>query len=96
MTEEQRQALIQALGQLMSDWSEEWYAAGWMSGLEDMLPTLIREIVTYPKSRSKSQLAEARAMWEIAKKLGHWVKWADGQYVPHLLDFYWPQESNKS
>lgn len=81
---EARTLLTQALGQMMSDVSEEQYSAGWMMGLEEELPSCIRhrrETCTYLVDRELANL-----MQTIADALGHWAALSDDgdYYVPHV------------
>jgi hypothetical protein len=70
----------QILGALMSNWSEDHYAAGWLSGLEEFLPNRLN------KKPIALLTHEEQMMLYLAEKLGHWVVWQpDGEleYQPY-------------
>jgi hypothetical protein len=69
---------------MMSDWSEENWCAGWLIGLEENLPRLIRNV-----DDGETPIAEdLLIMQEIADMLGHWAKLNEDaafpEYVPHV------------
>ena len=72
-----REDLIQRLGDLMSQVSEQCYCAGWLGGTEYLVPELCRRALASARSQpwghSVVTPALARTLHDIAEQLGHWV-----------------------
>jgi hypothetical protein len=79
-TKEERLNLEAALDQMMSNWSESRYAAGWLIGLEDFLPFTI-------KKEMEAGYENNAGMWGIAKMLGHWLDGDGNPYTPKGFTF---------
>lgn len=84
--------MLQHLGRLMSDVSEDCWSAGWLRGTEEIVPMLARESVnacmpTY-WGEGKISVDLARRLCRIADWLGCWVRVADEdgelEYVRHI------------
>jgi hypothetical protein len=67
------------IGQLISELSEEIYAAGWNEGIEDELWSLRNAtILPLPNRMDKEEINE---LVMLADKLGYWATW-DDNYEP--------------
>lgn len=86
LTPIERHALTQALGRLMSDWSEETHAAGWLVNLENDLPDDCTRIERgdaprhYPHGFTPY---EATMFVTLAQILGHWAMHEGDGYIPY-------------
>jgi len=103
ITPEIRAALTWALGEFLSQISENAWAAGWMSGCEESIP---EDVATAVKSRADGALVSAEVAVDlavIASLLGHWVQPGPPieddigfVYIPHTpeiqRDGRWPYE----
>lgn len=69
--------LIQTLGDLMSDVSEDCYYAGWLGGTEHVVPELCRRALATNAVQfwGHGEVTPERAdrLWQVAAELGHWV-----------------------
>lgn len=91
-----RYHLTQALGLMMSDISEGQYCAGWLNGLENILPFQLmaaKEGLDLPYHPDTLSMPTIKLMLSMAEVLGHWAKWSewddvlgDTLYLPHELD----------
>lgn len=67
------------IGQLISELSEEIYAAGWLGGIEEELWRLSDTTsLTLPNRMDREEINELR---RLADKLGYWATW-DDNYQP--------------
>jgi hypothetical protein len=77
MDEATRHALVQQLGQEMSDISEDCYCAGWLGGTEYTVPKLCRRALELGQTQywGHGEIAPdlARRLWELAERIGSWV-----------------------
>ena len=77
MDEPTRHAVLQLLGQAMSDISEECWSAGWLGGTEHHVPELCRRAVETGKPQrwgpGEVTLGRARALLYLAEQLGCWA-----------------------
>jgi len=72
----------QALYDLMSDLSEEYFFAGWMCGTEDWLWRQLNEVASDNYSITDSEKQELEA---AKNKVGSWVVWNDDIDDPEFL-----------
>ena len=77
MDDATRHSLVQLLGQLMSDISEDCYCAGWLGGTEYFVPELCRRAVetgqTQRWGHGEVTPEQARGMIHIAEQIGCWA-----------------------
>lgn len=77
MDEESKVAVLIALGNLMSETSEECWAAGWMAGTEDVLPALCWLAVNTNEPQvwgmGLIQVDWAKSLIDTAEQLGGWA-----------------------
>lgn len=85
LSEQQKDGLMSALYRLMAAWSEDHYAAGWMSGLEDDLPFEVKKIIN--QTERNCGYLEANALWAVASLLGHWMNYEGEPYTPNGFTF---------
>jgi hypothetical protein len=89
-------ALRYALGTIMSEISEAGICAGWLSGLEDDLPPIIKATAETNESQVFYQALitpkEARMILAIVSYLGHWVKAEYPVNGPRRFVPYVPEE----
>lgn len=83
--------LLQHLGRLMSDVSEDCWSAGWMTGTEEIVPILARESVNTGMSaywgECKISVDLAKRLCRIADWLGCWASLSDDgelEYIRHI------------
>jgi len=70
------------IGQLISELSEEIYAAGWLGGIEEELWRLSDTTsLTLPNRMDREEINELR---RLADKLGYWATW-DDNYQPNNI-----------
>lgn len=90
--------IMLALGNLMSETSEECWCAGWMENTENVLPALcwMAFVTNKPQSWGKGVISVewAKALLILAEQLGGWVTLdldAPGEYYerykPHTPDW---------
>jgi hypothetical protein len=89
MDETTRSALVQLLGQAMSDISEDCYCASWLGGTEYSVPELCRRAIATGQTQywghGQVTPAQARGLTFLAEQIGAWADLdepGDG-YVPH-------------
>lgn len=70
---DERNVLVQALGELMSEASENHWCAGWLIGWEDQCPQMVKDVLDGIPDIHMS-LSEAMPMAILAALLGHWVE----------------------
>lgn len=74
---DERKALTNQLGKMMSDISEDCYYAGWLGGTEYLVPELCRRASSsgdsQPWGHSEVTPQNAAVLMEIARQLGHWA-----------------------
>lgn len=68
-----RELAEQALGSLMSGWSEDYMAAGWLSGMEAWLPAKLED-----RKAQDLLTTEEETMLALASGLGYWVTYNSG------------------
>jgi len=77
MDEAERHALVQRLGQEMSDISEDCYCAGWLGGTEYIVPELCRRAVAsgQPQFWGHGEITPelARELVALAERAGCWA-----------------------
>lgn len=77
MDDAARHALVQQLGEAMSDVSEECYHAGWLGGTEYFVPELCRRAVAtgraQPWGHGEVTPERARTLIELAARAGCWA-----------------------
>ncbi len=89
MNQVERDALVQQLGQAMSDLSEECYYAGWLGGTEYFVPELCRRAAAsdrpQPWGHGVVTPAVARELLALAARVGAWADLHphEDRYVPH-------------
>jgi hypothetical protein len=86
-----RNALIQQLGEAMSDISEDCYCAGWLGGTEFMVPELCRRAVESGETQywgyGEVTPDQAHYLVELAGRIG---RWADTDYASVGYDPFQP------
>lgn len=89
MTEETtRDALVQKLGEAMSDLSERCYYAGWLTGTEHLVPELCRRAVETGRPQMWGHgvvtPGEAELLLSLADQAGSWANLDEAGigYVP--------------
>lgn len=97
MTLTERARLTQQLGEMMSDYSESVWAAGWIMGNEDSCPDAVKRIVEFGSGTDAISWEAACIMVDIAEQLGHWAC-LGGQnvyipWIPHVGP--WRQENSR-
>ncbi len=89
MDDATRHAVLQILGNAMSDISEESYCAGWATGTEYIVPELCRRALDsgQPERWGRWEVTPetARGLTHLAGELGCWATLNDSGtgYVPH-------------
>jgi len=77
MDERTRKALIIALGQMMSNVSENCWCAGWLVDLEEELPILCEKALKTKQpqrfGRDHITVGDAEIITALVDLLGHWV-----------------------
>jgi hypothetical protein len=77
MDEATKHALVQQLGDAMSDISEECYCAGWLGGTEYIVPELCRRAILSGQTQywgfGEVTPEQARKLWELADRIGCWA-----------------------
>ena len=72
-----RHALVQQLGEAMSNISEDCYCAGWLSGTEYTVPELCRRALESGQTQywghGEITPDQARLLVELAERLGCWA-----------------------
>lgn len=80
-----RYKLTQALGEIMSECSEELFSAGWLIDFENLLPEMVEG-----EHLGESLSVENNAIKALFGILGHWAKWEYNErthqtyYIPHI------------
>jgi hypothetical protein len=91
MDEAVRHALVQELGQAMSDISEDCYCAGWLGGTEYLVPELCRRAVETGQTQywghGEVTPELARQLFALAERAGCW---ADTDYYSVGYDAFQP------
>ncbi len=91
MDDATRHALLQQLGQEMSDISEDCYCAGWLGGTEYFVPELCRRALESGHTQLWGHGAitpqEARRLIDLAERIG---SWADTDYASVGYDPFQP------
>jgi hypothetical protein len=91
MDEAERHALVQQLGQVMSDISEACYRAGWVGGTEYFVPELCRRAVKTGQTQywghGEVTPQLARELMALAERAGCW---ADTDYYSVGYDPFQP------
>jgi len=88
VTNETRHAVLQRLGNAMSDISEECWSAGWLGGTEYYVPELCRRAAETgrPQRWGPGTITPVQALGLVylAEQLGHWADLDDAGvgYVP--------------
>jgi hypothetical protein len=89
MDDATRHALLQLLGNAISDISEECYCAGWMIGTEYFVPELCRRAEATGQTQfwghGEVTPEQARGLVALAEIVGSWanLNQAGVRYVPH-------------
>jgi hypothetical protein len=89
--EDRRDVIVQVLGALMSELSEDHYCAGWMMGLEEDLPRLCRDVLSgTPRTYGMHEITREKAetLTYLAGKAGSWATLGNG----YLYEPYSPQD----
>ncbi len=77
MDEATKHALVQQLGEAMSEISEDCYCAGWLGGTEYMVPELCRRAIvsglTQYWGHGEITPEQAHKLWELAERIGSWA-----------------------
>lgn len=77
MDDATRHALVQLLGNAMSDVSEECWCAGWLGGTEHIVPELCRRALASRQTscwgRWEVTLERARGLQALADHIGSWA-----------------------
>jgi hypothetical protein len=91
MDDAERNALVQELGQAMSNISEDCYCAGWLGGTEYYIPELCRRAVETGRTQYWGHGAvtpqQARELMALAERAGCW---ADTDYYSVGYDPFQP------
>jgi hypothetical protein len=91
MEDAERHALVQQLGQAMSDISEDCYCAGWLGGTEYFVPELCRRAVESGRMQywghGEVTPEQARELVALAERAGCW---ADTDYYSVGYDPFQP------
>jgi hypothetical protein len=91
MDDTERHALVQQLGQAMSDISEQSYYAGWLGGTEYFVPELCRRAVETGRTQywghGEVTPQQARQLMSLAERAG---SWADSDYYSVGYDPFQP------
>ena len=88
MNDAERRALLQVLGNAMSDISEDCYCAGWMGGAEYFVPELCRRALDTNQSQNwghgEVTQEQARGLLALAELVGSWADLDDDAtgYIP--------------
>ena len=69
------------VGQLISELSEEMYAAGWLDGIENKLWELSNDKTLTTLDNVRVDITEIRELRNLADRLGYWAVW-DDNYLP--------------
>jgi hypothetical protein len=89
MDDATRHAVLQLLGQVMSDVSEECWYAGWVDDAEYHIPELCRRVIDSGRPQlwghGTLTVETARGLTYLAEQLGCWANWnnAEAVYIPH-------------
>jgi hypothetical protein len=89
MDDATRHAVLQLLGNAMSDVSEDCYCAGWGGGTEYFVPELCHRAIESGQPQYWGQgeitVETARSLTYLAEQLGCWANLDDAgvNYVPH-------------
>lgn len=89
MDDTNRHDLIQQLGAAMNDVSEGCYCAGWLAGIEDVLPELCRRAIETGRAQrwghGEVTPETAKKLWAMAERAGAWADLhsLDDSYVPY-------------
>jgi hypothetical protein len=89
MDDATRTAVLQLLGQAMSEVSEECWSAGWLGGTEDAIPILCHRAIESGQPQrwggGAITVEQARGMSFLAEQLGCWANLDDAgvRFVAH-------------
>lgn len=85
-----KQRAIKALGDAMSEVSEDCWCAGWLDGTEDVLPNLCKAAIRTGQPQGwgmwSVSIDTAEGLIAMAKHAGTWVNFNsldDPEYVPY-------------
>ena len=91
MDDAERHALVQQLGQAMSDISEDCYCAVWLGGTEYFVPELCRRAIETGQTQywghGETTPQQARELMALAERTGCW---ADTDYDSVAYDPFQP------
>jgi len=91
LTGEQREALTQVLGYIMSACSEACYHAGWLDGTQDELPVVAERVLTtqqpQPWGHGLIDFPTALTLKSLSLLLGHWATFGTAANHDHFVAY---------
>ena len=90
ITDEERNALIQRIGQIMSDISEECWCAAWLYGTEFILPSMfyLKPETEWTWGMGMEDMStELRKAAELAEQVGTWAVYNSDAFVKDYQEY---------